>query len=138
MSYLVDTNVLSELARPNPAPGVLTWFAGIPESALYLSVLTLGELRKGVERLDSSARRERLITWLEHDVIVRFGERLLPLNLEVAERWGRLLAHCERTLPAIDGLLAATALHHNLSVVTRNVADFTLPGLTVINPWTLS
>lgn len=135
MSYLLDTNVLSELLQRRPADAVLRWFDATPEDALHVSVLTLGEIRRGVERLPASPRKERLRLWLEQALPERFEGRVLPVTSGVADRWGRLLATAARTLPAIDGLLAATALHHELRMVTRNVADFDLPGLDVIDPW---
>lgn len=135
MSYLVDTNVLSELTRPNPAPSVTDWFEEVRDESLHLSVLTLGELRRGVEKLPPGKRREKLRYWLEHELPAWFGERLLPIDAAVAEAWGRLQAASERTLPAVDSLLAATALHHHLRLVTRNTADFAVPGLETINPW---
>ncbi len=138
MSYLLDTNVISELARPAPSPAVVSWFEQTPDESLHLSVLTLGEIRKGVERLPESAKRERLRLWLEINLPEWFEDRLLPVDACVAERWGRLMAEAGRPVPAIDSLLAATALHHELRLVTRNVQDFRFPGLEVINPWELS
>lgn len=135
MSYLLDTNVVSELVRRRPEPRVITWFEALPDEALYLSVLTLGEIRKGVEQLKASRRRERLRTWLEHDLVDWFGPRLLSIDHAVADRWGRLLARCGRPVPAIDSLLAATALCHGLRLVTRNLNHFAFPGLEVISPW---
>ena len=135
MSYLLDTNVLSELVRPKPSPQVLNWFADVPDQALHLSVLTLGEIRKGVEALENGQRKEHLRVWLEHDLPGWFGERLLPVDGPVADRWGRLLAQAGRPLASIDSLLAATALHHELRMVTRNSKDFDFPGLPVVNPF---
>lgn len=136
MSYLLDTNVLSELMQRRPAEAVVRWFQDTPEDALHVSVLTFGEIRRGVERLPGSPRRERLRLWLEQDLPARFEERVLPVTSGVADRWGRLLAATSRTLPAIDGLLAATALHYELRMVTRNAADFSrLQGLDVVDPW---
>ncbi|MBC7610359.1 MAG: type II toxin-antitoxin system VapC family toxin [Polaromonas sp.] len=138
MSYLIDTNVISELVRAKPDAAVLDWFANTPDEALFLSALTLGEIRKGVEKLTSpedTARRERLRLWLEHDLRDWFGPRILPIGPEVADHWGRLLAQAGRPVPAIDSLLAATALHHDLRLVTRNTRDFDYVGLEVINPW---
>ena len=135
MSYLVDTNVIAEIVRRQPDAEVVSWFRAVPDTALHLSVLSLGELRKGVERLPAGVRRERLRVWLEQELPAWFEERLLPVSKEVADRWGRLAAEAGRSLPAIDGLLAATALHHGLRLVTRNVRDFRLPGLEVVNPW---
>lgn len=135
MSYLLDTNVISELVRPKPAKAVLAWFENIPSEALHISVLTLGEIRKGVEHMPDGTRREKLRLWLEHDLTDWFGDRILPVDTLVADRWGRLLALVGRPVPSIDSLLAATALHHELRLVTRNQKDFNYPGLEVINPW---
>jgi predicted nucleic acid-binding protein len=135
MSYLVDTNVLSELTRPRPTPAVTHWFEDVADEALYLSVLTLGEIRRGVEKLPAGKRKEMLRAWLEHELPDWFGDRVLPIDAGVADQWGRLQREVLRTLPAIDGLLAATALHHHLRVVTRNVQDFNVPGLETVNPW---
>lgn len=135
MSYLLDTNVISELVRPKPAKAVLAWFDNIPSEALHISVLTLGEIRKGVEQMPDGARREKLRLWLEHDLVDWFETRVLPVDVKVADRWGRLVAQMGRPVPSIDSLLAATALHHELRLVTRNQKDFDYPGLEVINPW---
>jgi predicted nucleic acid-binding protein len=135
MSYLLDTNVISELVRPKPAKLVLDWFENIPSEALHISVLTLGEIRKGVEQMPDGVRREKLRLWLEHDLADWFGARVLPVDMPIADRWGRLLALVGRPVPNIDSLLAATALHHELRLVTRNEKDFDYPGLEVINPW---
>ena len=138
MSYLIDTNVISELTRPKPDAAVLDWFANTPDDALFLSALTLGEIRKGVEKLtrsEDSQRREKMRLWLEHDLRDWFGPRILPIGPEVADHWGRLLAQAGRPVPAIDSLLAATALHHDLRLVTRNTRDFDYAGFEVINPW---
>ena len=135
MSYLLDTNVISELVRPKPTKVVIDWFENIPSEALHISVLTLGEIRKGVEHMPDGVRREKLRLWLEHDLVDWFGDRILPVDLPIADRWGRLLASVGRPVPSIDSLLAATALHHELRLVTRNRKDFDYPGLEVINPW---
>ena len=135
MSYLVDTNVIAELARREPDRRVVAWFQDVPDAALHLSVLTVGELRKGVESLSDSKRREHLRVWLENDLAEWFGERLLPVSAGVADLWGRLLAQVGRPMPAIDSLLAATAQYHGLRMVTRNEKDFAFPGLEAVNPW---
>ena len=136
MSYLLDTNVLSELRRKAPDAGVVDWFARRPASSLYLSVLTLGELRKGIEGVADADRRMALTDWLETDLPGFFAGRILPVDAQVADRWGRLLAAAGRPLPAIDSLIGATAAQHSLSIVTRNSRDFaSLGGLEVINPW---
>ena len=134
MSYLLDTNVLSELRRKRPDTQVVQWVESRPGSVLYLSVLSVGELRRGVEALAASRRRVALLDWLEVDLPAFFAGRLLPVDLAVAERWGRL-AHATQPLPAVDSLLAATALRYGLTMVTRNVRDFVLQGLEVVDPW---
>jgi toxin FitB len=135
VSYLLDTNVISELTRKEPSPAVLAWFAGVTEESLHLSVLTVGELRRGVELLPAGRKRERLRRWVENQLPGRFGDRMLDVSRLVADRWGRIEAAAVRSIPSIDGLLAATAVHHDLRLVTRNVRDFQVPGLVVINPW---
>jgi predicted nucleic acid-binding protein len=135
LSYLLDTNVLSELRRKSPDETVVEWFARRPPSTLYLSVLTLGELRKGIEGVADSKRRMSLNDWLESDLPAFFVGRILPVDAQVAERWGRLVATAGRPLPAIDSLLGATAAQHGLSIVTRNGTDLAYMGLDIINPW---
>jgi hypothetical protein len=138
MSYLIDTNVISELRRKQPGPNVVAWVAARSTQSLFVSVLTLGEIRKGIETLDCSAdaaRRQALSDWLEVDLPMFFMGRILSVDLPVTQRWGHLQAQARRPLPAIDSLLAATALQHNLSLVTRNVRDFAGMGLNLINPW---
>lgn len=135
MSYLIDTNIISELRRKEANLGVVTWFAERPATTLYLSVLTLGEIRKGIESLPNSKRRLSLRDWLEVELPAFFSGRILPIDSPVVDRWGRLLARIKRTAPAVDSLIAATALQHDLTLVTRNAADFKFPELSVINPW---
>ncbi len=135
MSYLLDTNIVSETIRRNPNKTLISWLDQIPGEALFVSVLTLGEIRKSVETLADRKRREKLRLWLEHELPTWFEDRVLPVDLAVADRWGRLLAEVGRPVPTIDSLLAATALHHELRLVTRNAKDFDYPGLDVINPF---
>ncbi len=135
MSYLIDTNVLSELRRRAPDAQVTRWFSERPSSSLYLSVLSLGELRKGIDALQDGERKHRQLDWLELELPVFFAGRILPIDAKVADRWGRLLAQVKRPLPAIDSLLAATALHHGMSLVTRNLKDFQYQDLSLIDPW---
>lgn len=135
MSYLLDTNVVSETIRRRPNQRTIAWLGQLPNEALYVSVLTLGEIRKGIERLKDKRRREKLRLWLEHELPDWFQDRVLPIGLAVADRWGRLLAEVGRPVPSIDSLLAATALHHELRLATRNASDFEYPGLEVVNPW---
>lgn len=134
MSYLLDTNVISELVRPKPHPQVVAWVAKIPEETFHLSVLTLGEIRKGIEGAQSK-RKEELRLWLEVELPQRFGSRILDINRQVADRWGRLQSEMKRPLPAIDSLIAATALCYDLRLVTRNKQDFLYPTLQIICPW---
>ena len=135
MSYLIDTNVLSELRRREPDANVVRWISDRPVSTLYLSVLTLGELRKGIESLQEAERKRRLVDWLEAELPAFFAGRILPVDERVAERWGRLAALHGRPVPVIDSLLAATALCHGLTLVTRNLKDFRHPDLVVLDPW---
>lgn len=136
MSYLIDTNVLSELRRKSPDPGVVAWFSQRPPPTLHLSVLTLGEIRKGIEGVGDEVRKQSLIDWLETDLPTFFTGRILDVNGAVADRWGRLVAAAGRPLPTIDSLLAATALEHDLVLVTRNTKDFAGLPVEVFNPWT--
>jgi predicted nucleic acid-binding protein len=135
MSYLIDTNVLSELRKKQVNQQVLQWANNTPLELMYVSVLSLGEIRKGVELLTEVQRKEMLKIWLEHTLPQQFKARILKIDAAVASKWGLLQAEMKRPLPMMDSLLAATALHYNLSLVTRNVADFNYPRLTIINPW---
>ena len=135
MSYLVDTNVFSELRRKEPNAGVVAWFGERPATTLYLSVLTLGEIRRGIEALPNSKKKLALRDWLEVELPAFFSGRILLIDTPVVDRWGRLLARVKRSVPAIDSLIAATALHHGYALVTRNEADFKFPELDLINPW---
>lgn len=136
--FLVDTNCISELVRIEPEARLVNWMKVADESLLYLSVLTLGEIRKGAAGLPQSRRRTYLESWLELDLQIRFSGRILAIDNAVADRWGWLTAQAERKgrpLAAIDGLLAATALHHNLTIVSRNVSDFAGAQVPILNPW---
>jgi len=132
--FLLDTNTVSELQRKYPSQAVLDWFAAADDHRLYFSVLSIGEIRKGIEKLEQGTKRAALGDWLEQVLLPWFGPRLLPVDLAVAERWGRLCVEAARPLPTIDSLLAATALVHGLTLVTRNLADFELSGVRVVNP----
>jgi len=137
--YLLDTNVISELMKPRPARSVADWIVATPEELLFLSVITIGEIRKGIDLLDESEpKRGVLQSWLDHDLRIRFAGRLLPFDEWAAERWGQIEALARRqkvTLSTIDAQLAATALHHGLTLVTRNVSDVRLTGAPLFNPW---
>jgi predicted nucleic acid-binding protein len=135
MSYLLDTNVLSELVRAKPNKNVISWINTIPNESLHISVFTLGEIRKGIEGVSDSHRKEKLRVWLEVDLPAWFNERILAFNSAIADRWGRLQHDAKRPIAAIDSLIAATALHYDLRLVTRNIKDYSYSSLEVINPW---
>ena len=134
MSFLIDTCALSEPVKPRPAPQVLAWLDATPPETLFVSVLTLGEIRKGIEKLGDGRKRARLALWLETELPAWFEDRVLPVDRGVAEEWGRLVAR-RGNVAAIDSLIAATALHRRLTLVTRNVADFAAMGVELLNPW---
>ncbi len=138
-AFLLDTNIISELLKPKPEPKVTTWVDTADEELLYLSVLTLGEIRRGVVLLPRSARRTSLEAWLGKDLPLRFSDRILNIDQEVAYRWGHISGVASAkgiNVPVIDGLLAATAMQHNLTLVTRNTRDVAATGVTLFNPWT--
>lgn len=137
--FLLDTNVISELVKTKPEPRVITWIEATDESLFHLSVLTLGEIRKGITALPDAKRRVTLEAWLDRDVMLRFSGRILPIDQAVADRWGRIAGSPvakKSPLPAIDGLLAATALHHDLTLVTRDTRHAAVSGVASFNPWT--
>ena len=136
--FLLDTNVVSELVKPRPDENVVRWLEATDESIVFLSVLTVGEIRNGIERLRSGRRRGRLESWLQMDLRARFLDRILPFHEEIADRWGAISALAAaqgKPVPTLDGLLAATALHHNLTLVTRNSSDIAGTGVATLNPW---
>lgn len=136
--FLLDTNIISELVKPKPEANVTEWVENTDESLLYLSVLTLGEIRRGIAVLPQSRRRATLDAWLDKDLRARFEGRILVIDQEVADRWGLLTAAARNSgivLPVIDGLLAATALEHNLTLATRDTGQIPSMGVAVFNPW---
>ena len=133
--YLLDTNVVSETVRKLPDVTVMDWLDSLDAQQLHVSVLTLGELHKGVLMTVDVRRRDRLTQWLTTTLPAWFGDRVLTIDAAVSTRWAQLLAAAGRPLPAIDSLLAATALQHDLVLVTRNVRDFDFPDLAVHSPW---
>lgn len=136
MKYLVDTNVLSEAQRTKGHPAVRAMLESIPEQDLYISVITLGEIRRGIAKLPGGKRREELQAWFSL-AEMHFRDRILPIGPDIALRWGELTARLEtsgKTLHVADGLIAATALHHGLALLTRNGTDFVETGVTVVNP----
>jgi predicted nucleic acid-binding protein len=138
MRYLLDTCVISELAKPEPNEKVVSWATQNDEENFYLSSLTFGELHKGISKLPPSKRKENLLQWVEHDLKDRFKTRIIDITLKVAKQWGETQGISEsqgRPMPAIDGLIAATGLTHDLTVVTRNIADMQQSGVSLLNPW---
>lgn len=138
MNYLLDTAVVCEPTRPKPDARVRAWLEAREESDLCLSVLTLGEIHQGIAQLPPGARRDSLQYWADSELSRRFHGRILPVDAETAAEWGRLSGSARasgRPLPVVDALLAATAITHHLTVVTRDVADIERCGARVLNPW---
>jgi predicted nucleic acid-binding protein len=130
--------VLSELVKPRPEPAVVEWIGDQDEHRLFLSVITIGELQKGISKLPSGTKRDGLATWVTEDLTARFRERILPIDIQVAATWGTMLGKAEsqgKPIPVVDGLIGATARVHECVVVTRNVADLERTGVEVFNPW---
>lgn len=136
MSYLLDTNIISETIRPQPNKNVSRWFKSVSSEPLFISVLTFGEIRKGIERLQDGKRKEQLVLWVEQDLYQWFGKNIIEIDVKIAECWGRITCFQNQSnLTAIDTLIAATALTYNLKIVTRNIKDFNIPGLECLNPF---
>ncbi|MBL8027959.1 MAG: type II toxin-antitoxin system VapC family toxin [Fibrobacteres bacterium] len=139
MKFLLDTCVISELIRKKPNNQVLQWIENVDEEFLCISVLTIGEIQKGIDKLENgNLKKAELQHWLDSDLRERFKGRILSIDIDVAETWGRKQAEMEQrglTLPSIDGLLAATALSHNMTLVTRNIQDIAHCGVSYLNPW---
>lgn len=138
MSYILDTNVIAELVTIQPDPRVIQWIENIDTDTVYLSVITIGELKKGIAKMPDSQRKSALEDWLKDDLLVRFQDHLLPIDTAVMLTWGLLIARMEtigKPMPAIDSLLAATASQGEYTLVTRNVRDFEHTGILLLNPW---
>ena len=138
MKYLLDTCVVSELAKKKPEKSIISWIRSKDETDFYISVLTLGELQKGIIKLDDSEKKRSLIDWLESDLTKRFEKRILFISGVIARKWGEIQGIAERQgnkMPVIDSLIAATGLAHNLQVITRNTSDMEASGVTLFNPW---
>jgi toxin FitB len=139
VSFLLDTNVISEWVKPRPNPGVVAWLANADEDRIFVSVVTLAELRYGIERMADGQPRKRLDSWLRDELPLRFERRVLPIDAPVADRWGRILARSQasgRPIGAMDAFIAATAHVHRLALVTRNRSDFQAALKAIVNPWT--
>lgn len=138
MKYLLDTNVISEYRKKQPNPQVVNWLNQVNAKTVYLSVITLGELQKGISKLGDGPRRTAMQEWLDNDVQAQFKGRMVPLDSDTLLLWGKLVARLEqsaKSLPLIDSLIAATALQGDFVLVTRNEADFAIAGVKLLNPW---
>jgi predicted nucleic acid-binding protein len=138
VNFLLDTNAISEFTKPAPDPGLVGWLASIDEDRVYLSVITLAELRHGVERLVPGRRRTRLEAWLEHELPERFAGRVLHIDIPIAHAWGRLVAGAQaagKSIGSMDAFIAATVQTAGLVLVTRNVREFAATGVPIHNPW---
>ena len=139
MKYLLDTCVISELVKPTPNRKVVDWINELPSEALFLCAITIGEVRKGLTKLPDSKKKERLTLWL-NTLLIEYNERIFFIDLMVCESWGVLQGNAEKAgtpMSTIDGLIAATAYTHNLTIATRNENDFTPSNIPIINPWKL-
>ncbi|MCJ7433717.1 MAG: type II toxin-antitoxin system VapC family toxin [Anaerolineales bacterium] len=138
MSFLLDTCVISEALAKKPNPKVVGFVDNLDPDDVYLSVITIGEYFKGIEKLPKSRRKSELQTWFEDELLIRYDENILPLDTRTLITWGTLTARLESdgyTMPAMDSLIAATALTYELVLVTRNVGDFEKSGVEIVNPW---
>ena len=140
MSFLLDTNVVSEWVRPQPDRNVVSWLAEVDEDRVFISVISLAEIRRGVEMLPAGRKRERLASWLAEELPARFEERILDIDPQIAETWGVLMARGQKiglTLGSMDAFVAATAEVHGLTLATRNVKDFRRLAVSLFDPWQL-
>ena len=138
MNYLLDTCVISKLVKKKPDVNVVNWIDAAEESSLFLSAITIGEIQKGIEKLPNSKRKTSLRQWLSGQLLARFAGRIAAIDTEVMLTWGQLAARLDQQgipMPAVDSFIAATALHGNFTLVTRNEDDFKHTGLSILNPW---
>ena len=138
MKYLLDTCVVSELVSKKPDKNVVRWIDGIDSEIAYLSVITIGEIQRGIEKISDATRKIKLQQWLDVDLMEKFEGRIISLDLPIMMEWGRLTARMQsmgKPLPAVDSMIAAIAIHHNYVLVTRNEKDFQASGVTLLNPW---
>lgn len=136
---LLDTNVLSEVTRPRPDAGVLTWLDTLDEDRSFISVISIAEIRRGVALMEAGRRRDALAAWLSEDLPARFADRVLPVDEAIATAWGDLMGFAKRQgrgLSSMDGLIAATAIARSITLATRNTRDFEGLGVSVFDPWT--
>lgn len=138
MKYLLDTCIISELIKSKPNENVIAWIEACDEESFCLSALTLGEIHKGITKMPDSQKKEKIESWVEHELQKRFAGRILHITGDVAKIWGNIQGKAEqkgKKMPVIDSLIAATGLVHNLTVVTRNVSDMKISGVRLLNPW---
>lgn len=138
MNYLLDTCIISELIKKNPSQKVIKWVSKAEESNLFISVLTIGEIHKGIEKLPASKKKEQLHKWVNQDLRERFKGRIIDFDLQAATSWGKAQAQSEllgKAMPAIDGQIAATGISYDFTVATRNTSDMENSGVSLINPW---
>jgi predicted nucleic acid-binding protein len=139
LNYILDTCVVSELLKTKPDLRVVEWIRSHDEETLFLSVITIGEIQKGISKLpDGRKKKQQLQNWLSNELRERFQGRILDITLETAQVWGQILAFCEKkgiALPAIDSLIAAQGIDHKMTIVTRNIADMEPSGVKLFNPW---
>ena len=138
MNYLLDTCLISELAKSKPNEKVVDWVLSENETSFYVSVLTFGELHKGVEKLPKSKKKEELRIWLDDELKNRFQNRIIGIDMHVSILWGKIQCFAEKKgkpMPAIDSLIAATGIAYDLTVVTRNLIDMEQSGVRLLNPW---
>jgi predicted nucleic acid-binding protein len=138
MNYLLDTCVLSELIKKNPSPTLVKWVSKIEEPHLFISVLTIGEIHKGIERLPESKKKEKLHKWVNYDLKERFKNRIIDFDIQTATVWGKIQAKSElsgKGMSAIDGQIVATGISYDLTVVTKNIKDMEISGASLLNPW---
>jgi predicted nucleic acid-binding protein len=138
LNFLLDTCVISELVKPKPSRGVIEWITSCHEQNLFLSALTIGEIQRGVSKLPESRKKKDLQSWLDHELVHRFGGRIVPIDARVSQMWGRIQAESEShgiKMPVIDCLIASTAIVHDMTVATRNVDDMKPSGVKLFNPW---
>lgn len=140
MKCLLDTCVISELVTKSPDPDVVEFVDSLEPDNVFLSAITVGEIIKGIEKLPSSKRKQELHAWLQEDLLIRFDNKIISLDIRVLIEWGKLTARVEtagKPMPAIDSLIAATVLTHELTLITRNVSDFEAAGIEIVNPWSM-
>ena len=138
MNYLLDTNIISELIAKKPNMKVISFLQGLNEEELYLSVITIGEIKFGIENLPNSEKKQKLLYWLEHDLLNRFSDRIIAVDVDVMLKWGQMNAFLKkkgRPMPIMDAIIAATSLSKKFRLVTRNEKDFMSLDIEIINPF---